>query len=1109
MSTDFRLYHGNDLEVLADVLARQLAEPAPGQALLTPEVVLIPQPAMRRWLQKHLAEAHGIAANLRFLAPGEFVREALNANLPHAETPALGDAEHLRWRLWTILSDARAMREPVFRELRPVLGRGDDPLPAWTLAGELAAAFEKYQAWRRDWLRHWDHGGDRQDWQAELWRRASAGRSHRGKRLDAYLARFDGEASEIPHGLPARVFAFACQNVSPDVLRVIGSSARSGSLHFFFLSPVQGWWGDLETVRERLRADPASVFEDSENPLLRANGEAGRDFVRTLFSFEPVQEEREVPIYVPPDPATRTGVLHDLQRDLLARRPPPRMEQNRRDFVPGSDPSLQLHACHTRLREVQVLHEQLRDLLERDPSLQARDIAVLTPDINRYAPFVQAVFGADAGRRDALPFSLADGSVIASQTAAEVFARLLELPGARFGIHEVLDLLALRPLAERLELDASDFEDLRRWLDQAGVRWGLNAEHRAELEAPADGAFSWAWALDRLLLGHAIGSDADVAGVAALPILDGGALATLDRCLQGLRLLARWQRQLAQARAPALWGEVLAKLIDDAFSARPRDAGDRKTVEALRGLVARFAEQASDAGVDAPLPAVLMRAWFKAALEEDRGLQPFLSGGISFGKMVPMRLVPFRVICLLGMNDGEFPRRDPPGSLNRLAAQLQGPQRQLGDRSIREDDRALFLQLFSAASDVFYLSYLGLDPRSGEARPPSVVVSELLDVAAQYYRQPGPSAGTTPASPRERLVVMHPLQPFSAPVLGAPMAEESEAEPRRFSYHSDWARAAAQPLADARNTPVFARSLPPPEPLQDWSSAQLLQALGNPSRCFLEARLGLHVPGREDRLAEEEPFNAGEGLDRYQLDQRVLQLSLDAPGLAREVLARRLLAEARIAPGAAGQLSLDASLERLLPALAAWQSDPPLTTQTLPYSLELGEFRLSGSLPVVQDGVLRQFSASKRHGKSLLNLGVDALVWSALGAGGRIERVMQQEGLQVLEPLPEAAARAKLLSLLRLAQRARQDVLPFMPRAGLEYAASEDMAGARKRAQASWAGEHGEGSDAWVSLTLGDRSPLEDARLRAEFAAIAFEVFGGLPDSGVPDVAPWLEARDD
>lgn len=1113
---DFRLYHGNDLELLAGLLAAELAAPAPGAPLLAPDTILIPQPAMRRWLQKHLAEAHGVAANLRFLAPGQFVAQALDANVPGAGEAAVGDAAALRWRLWTLLSDPALRREPVFAPLAAVLARPDDPLPAWTLAGELAAAFEKYQAWRRDWLRRWDQGGDRGDWQAELWRRATRGLVHRGKRLDAYLGRFDGDDAVAPAGLPPRVFAFACQNVSPDVLRVIGSAARAGTLHFYFLSPVAGWWGDLQTARERLRADPDGVFDDGENPLLRANGAAGRDFVRTLFSYEAVHPTREVALYVPPDPDLRTGLLHDLQRDLLARRAPPSRGARPLSAL-DADASLQVHACHTPLREVQVLHDQLRALLEADPTLQPRDIAVLAPDIDRYAPFVQAVFGAASGR-EAIPFALADGSAIAGQVAVEAFARLLGLPEARFGVNEVLDLLSVPPIAERFGLEDADLSALRGWLAAAGARWGLNAEHRAQRGAPAEPAFSWAWALDRLLLGHATGAEDGVAGVAPLPLLEGGALDTLDRLLQGLRRLAHWERELAVARTPAGWGEALARLLEDVFPARPREEADRRALDGLRALVARLVAEAAQAQVERPVPAAVLRAWMRAALEEDDARQPFLTGGVTFGRMVPMRLVPFKVIWLLGMNDGEFPRRDPAGSLNRLAAETQGPRRQVGDRSVRDDDRALFLQLFAAATQVFGASYVGLDPRSGEAQPPSVVLSELLDLAACHFEAPGAA--------RAQLVVAHPLQPFSPAALGAAvhgdasgdddLGSAGRADARRFTFHPGWAAAAALPTGERAAPPAFSAGLPPDEdapagedaPLA-WTRDELVRALGHPPREFLRARLGLHVPEADERLPEDEPFDASDGLGRWQLDTRLFALRQADPEARADALAARLLAEGLVAPGAAGHAAVRDALRRLAPALRAWREAGASPAQALPFALDLDGWRLDGVLPAVHADGLRQFSASKAHGKTVLALGVDLLVWAALGEQRPVLRATRDAAPARIAPPDPALARARLAALLALAARSRTEALPLMPRAAHAFACAQG-ADAERVAAADWLGDHGEARDPWVQLALRGALPFGgDRAATTRFGELAVALFEGLPGCEVPDPAPLAEAADD
>jgi exodeoxyribonuclease V gamma subunit len=458
--------------------------------------------------------------------------------------------------------------------------------------------------------------------------------------------------------------------------------------------------------------------------------------------------------------------------------------------------------------------------------------------------------------------------------------------------------------------------------------------------------------------------------------------------------------------------------------------------------------------------------------------------------MVPMRLVPFKVICLLGMNDGEFPRRDPPGGLNRLAAQLHGPQRQIGDRSIREDDRGLFLQLLAAATDVFYVSYLGQDPRSGEARPPSVVVSELLDCASNYFHDAGEVANA--------MTVRHPLQPFSPAALGGDGGEGADA--RRFTYHAGWGAAAALPPAARAVAAAFARGLPADsgEPTREWTRAELVRALANPSREFLSARLGLRLPENNPRLPEEEPFDASDGLDRHQLDTRVFEACLEDRLAGPRLLAPRLLAEGRIAPGAAGQAALRESLRRLAPALQAWRFADGGPARKRAYSLDIGDWRLDGVLERIHDEGLRQFSASKGHGKTLLALGIDALVWSALGETRPIQRVMIENGLRTLQPLSPDWARNKLAVLLGVAERARREPLPFMPRSGHAWVHAEDETKAQRAALSQWQGKHGESTDLWLKLALRGAMPFgREPAATAEFGALSRAIFEGLPGADV------------
>jgi exodeoxyribonuclease V gamma subunit len=540
--------------------------------------------------------------------------------------------------------------------------------------------------------------------------------------------------------------------------------------------------------------------------------------------------------------------------------------------------------------------------------------------------------------------------------------------------------------------------------------------------------------------------------------------------------------------------------------------GEQRARERLHGLIDDFARAAAAAGFDAPVPPEVVRAHFHAALTQADTRAPLLTGGISFGRMVPLRLLPFRVIALLGMNDGDYPRRDPTGGLNKLAAELGGPHRRHGDRSLREDDRFLFLQLLAAANDVLYLSYLGADPRDGSEREPSVLVAELLDVAARYHARP--------LAARRGLVVHHPLQPFAPAAFGAGSSATGEGEPRRFSYRSEW-RPAAQCQGGPRRALEAWQSAPLPDPgprregTSELSLLELRKFLTDPPAAFLLQRLQARLPDEPRAQDDTEPLALPEpGLQRWKLEQAVFDACIagDTDGLAQRLRARALLPSG---PMGARQLErVRAQVQPYADRFRAWREGEQRAVNV---EVELDGLRLYGRIDQLYAAGLARLRFDELHGPAQISHGLDWLLLCAAGQGGplcQFALVGKDIGPHARAAVAPEQAQAALRGLLQLRERGLRQALPFLPRSGWAwYQADRTQADAPARANAkspwarareAWTNDKGtwsESTTASALLVLRGQDPFADEALGAQFRAIATQVFDAVVHARCEDAA--------
>ncbi|HTH48883.1 MAG TPA: exodeoxyribonuclease V subunit gamma, partial [Candidatus Limnocylindria bacterium] len=905
--------------------------------------------------------------------------------------------------------------------------------------------------------------------------------------------------SDTP-ALPARLTLFGISALPPFYLELFAALAVHTEVHCFVLQPCAEWWGDITTGREserllrrlgRRAGDAEEVHLEPGHRLLGSLGTLGRDFLKLIYEHtDPLEEQT----FAAPE---ASSLLGQLQRDLLELHDGP-VAGEPKHMVAEEDDSVRVHVCHSPVRELEVLRDHLLDWFQRDPTLRPRDVMVMTPDPATYSPLVQAVFDAVEDEARRIPYNLADRGPCQSGQIADTFLRLLQLAHGRLGVTAVLDLLECPAVRTRFGLTEADLPTLRQWVIDTRIHWGRDAVHRAALGQPATDTNAWRTGLRRLLLGYAMAGDGTelFAGTLPFPDVEGSGAELLGHFAEFAERLFGLTEKLEEKHPPTDWWPRLLEVADGFFVSDSETADE---LAQLRSTLSQLIGNLAAAAVTEPVELAVLLEPLAAALEDDTSGAGFLSGGVTFGALKPMRSIPFRIICLLGMNDGAFPRQPPHLSFDLMAAQPR-----LGDRSTRDDDRYLFLETLVSARDRLHLSHVGQSQRDNRPIPPSVVISELLDHLDTAFTT-GDGAEHFSG---DRIVVKHRLHAFSPAYFGSDPAS------RLFSYSRENCAAAVSGAQREALTPFLTQPLSEPEPeRRQITLRQLADFLCHPAKFFLRERLGVSLPYSSETLDDEEPLEL-DAREAYSQKQDLVGWLLAGrdPNRFGEVLA----AEGRLPHGEPGTLAF----HEVRGTAESFQArlGNPIFADPVSVKLALGEFQLSGQLTPLSDGGLMHFRCAKIKAKDRLKLWIEHLAWEQWKAAGglpdglpdlRVSRLAAEDTAVRFQPVAQPGV--VLADLLALYWRGLQEPLLFFPGTAFAFVEAERKGASGnsrskksplEQAQPAWLGSErspvpGESEDAWIHLCFRH----ETDPLNEEFQRFARAVFGPLLDHAVEEEA--------
>ncbi len=891
----FTVYHSNQVDVLKSLLV-ELIRREPLSNPFDKEHILVQSSGMSQWLKMELAKELKVVANVDFALPASFIWDLFTRVLQDVPARSAFNKEAMCWKLMKILP--AQLSRPEFELLDKYLIDDDSGTKLFQLAEKIADTFDGYLVYRPEWVASWEAGEPVSElegehpWQPILWQELydytlQIGQSpfHRANLYEHFIDTIESY-STAPECLPSRLFVFGISSLPPRYLDALKAIGRHIDVHLMFTNPCRYYWGEVRDrkflaklaakhrqhvewkevgsesagISKQLKGDIEQNINDelhtSEvgNSLLASMGKLGRDNLYLLAQLECHEIEAFVDI-------NRHSILNHLQADIL------NLEEHQNDqafetsthkrSVQKSDHSLSIHVCHSPIREVEVLHDQLLTMFSRNPSLSPRDVIVMVADINSYSPSINAVFS-NAPAERFIPFAISDLSADVENPILKAFVKLVELPSSRCSVSELLEILETPAILAKMSINEVEFDLIRRWVEESGVRWGIDQHTGEDFDLPQIKQNTWQFGLERMLLGYAMSEDAGLFNQESHSFAPYDEVQGLDAELAGkltsyVQVVGDYRQRLKGSHDIETWKATLFDMLDDFFDV---DVQGEVALKTLRDTVNGLKNNIDESQFDASFAHNIIAQYLKDKLSGARVSQRFLAGQVNFCTLMPMRSIPFKVVCLLGMNDGVYPRSIPPESFDLLAGRARP-----GDRSRRIDDRYLFLEAILSAQESLYISYVGRSIEKNTEKVPSVLVSEVLDYCHQNYCIQGDEGLPVDESGDnlvQQLIRMHPMTPFS---------------PAAFvngSYAKEWLPAAKRQTQrlDTANTELDDYFLGATFPLE-LELAEFHKFWRLPVKYFFNRRLKVYLNSDNRAAEDDEPF-ALNNLQSYSMRDSLL-----------------------------------------------------------------------------------------------------------------------------------------------------------------------------------------------------------------------------------------------
>lgn len=717
------IYQSNKIDILIDFILKTKKK-----KLFEKKIIIVQNKDIAEWFQIKIAEKTGISANFSFQQPIEFLINLFNnKNSPNIKQHA--KETQISWFILKIILDSLNKNE--FKMLKNYIDKEKKIEKINKLSEHISKLFKEYLMYKPEWINIWEENkkiknlNNHQIWQKKIWI-LLINELKKNNFNKFYIPQILKKITNLKNifynkKIPKKIIIYGINYFPIFYFKIINKIQKYINIDIIHLNLFKNlklnYFNKINLNNKKNKNTPLNIKNNNKNI--------------TKFFFEKTIKKNTL-IFLKLKKINKitnlfknfkkNSLLNNLKQEILNFKKnekinykikPPK-KNSKKIKINKSDISLTFHSCNTKQTEIEVLYDYLLNLIKKDNKITPKDIIVMAPNISLYTSYINGVFGS-IPKKKRLPFQILDQNLINNNSTINAFIYLIKINKKKITTEKIFKLLEISELSEKFCIKNNQINLLKKWIHESGIRLNINNFNESKNKKYMM-QNTWSYGLNRIILGHIMNNKHETWNN-ILPYNQQEILSfkLIEKFLEFIKLIKKWNKILTKKKKITEWIPICKKLLNNFF------CFNIKNQLILIFIIKKWKEMLNDGEktkIKNKIPISVIYDKIKKYFKKKNENEKFFSNNINFCSINKKRNIPFKIICLIGMNHSFY-------SNNELEFNLI--KKNKNEKNIKYQNQYFFLENLILASNFYYISYIKNNIYDNYEKYPYIITEEIIN----------------------------------------------------------------------------------------------------------------------------------------------------------------------------------------------------------------------------------------------------------------------------------------------------------------------------------------------------------------------------------------------